>query len=173
MKIYFILSSFILSVWRKLLCNLAPYCSKHVVPNDMFFSPVFTLSPACFKTVPPHIHPSLYIVLLMCNVARLYVNVVCVLVALREEVSSVGVCCVISDCSGYVNPIPHRSGEGRGWEEEERGRHCYTQSAQTDGRRGTGEGCSISHSFFPPPLSSVPSFPRDPRLSPVRLQVNL
>lgn len=59
-------------------------------------------------------HPGLYIVLLKCNVAGLHVNVVCVLVALREEVSSVGVCCVISDCSGYVNPIPHRSGEGRG-----------------------------------------------------------
>lgn len=92
----------------------------------------------------------------MCNVARLHVNVVCVLVALREEVSSVGVCCVISDCSGYVNPIPHRSGEGRGREEEERGRHCYTQSAQTDGRRGTGEGCSISHSS-PPPTSLLGS----------------
>lgn len=97
----------------------------------------------------------------MCNVARLHVNVVCVLVALREEVSSVGVCCVISDCSGYVNPIPHRSGKGRGREEEEeRGRHCYTQSAQSDGRRGTGEGCSISHSFFSPHPS--PRFPSDP-----------
>lgn len=128
----------------------------------MFFSPVFTPSPSCVKTVPRHIHPSLYIVLLMCNVARPHVNVVCVLVALREEVSSVGVCCVISDCSGYVNPIPHRSGEGRGREEEERGRHCYTQSAQTDGRRGTGEGCSISHSFSPHLSPRFPRFPATP-----------
>lgn len=119
-------------------------------------------------------HTGLYIVLLMCNVPGLHVNVVSVLVALREEVSSVGVCCVISDCSGYVNPIPHRSGEGRGREEEERGRHCYTQSAQTDGRRGTEGGLQHFTLFFPPTSllgflvsQRPPSFPSQSTSEPV------
>lgn len=61
-------------------------------------------------------HANLYIVHLMFDAASCG-SCVCVFTALKEKVLSVRVCCVISDCSGYVNPIPHRNGKGRGQEE--------------------------------------------------------
>lgn len=44
--------------------------------------------------------------------------------SLTEKVLSVGVCCIISDCSGYVNPVPHRSGQ--------RGREAVLRSVRED-----------------------------------------